>query len=87
MPTTKAAAKHQRQTVKQTARNRGVKNRIKAALKLARKSIAAKDKTKAAADVKKAIKLLDKAAQNKVFKKNTASRHKSRLSHQFNKIK
>ena len=69
MPIKKAAAKHLRQTVKQTARNRGVKNRIKAALKLARQSIAAQDKTKASAAVKKAIKLLDKAAQNKVFKK------------------
>lgn len=87
MPIKKAASKHLRQTKKRTARNVAVKNRIKAAVKSARTAIANKDKAKATEGVKKAVKTLDKAAKNKVMKKNTASRLKSRLMLGLNKLK
>jgi len=77
MPIKKAASKHLRQTKKLTAKNTAVKNKLKAAVKAARKAMAGKDKGKAS---------LDKTAQNKVIKKNKASRLKSRLTKQLNKL-
>jgi len=87
MPTKKAAIKHLKQTKIITARNKAVKVNIKKAVKDARKYLALKDKAKAAEAVAKASKILDKAAQNKIIKKNKASRLKSRLSRQLNGIK
>ncbi len=86
MPTKKAAIKHLKQTKKQTGRNKSVKTTLRSAIKQARKLITAKDKAKATEAVAKAIKLIDKAAQNKVIKKNTASRYKSRLTTALNKL-
>jgi len=86
MPIKKAAFKHLRQTKKRTTQNTAVKNKLKAVVKAARKAIAAKNKGKATETVKKAVKALDKAAQNKVIKKNKASRFKSRLTSQLNKL-
>jgi len=87
MPIKKAAFKHLLQTKKQTARNIKVKNQIRFLVKKTRKAFAAKDKNKAAEALKKAIKVLDKAAQKKIIKKNKASRLKSRLSKQLNQLK
>ncbi|MBU0597828.1 30S ribosomal protein S20 [Patescibacteria group bacterium] len=87
MPIKKAAKKHLRQTKKRTIKNLGAKNRIKAAIKSARLALTNKDKSKAQEQIKKTIKILDKAAQNKILKKNTASRFKSRLMKQLNKLK
>lgn len=87
MPIKKSAFKHLRQTKKITIRNKLAKENLKKAIKAARKLLALKDKTKAAEAVTKASKTLDKAAQHKIIKKNKASRLKSRLSRQLNKIK
>ncbi|MBI5037575.1 MAG: 30S ribosomal protein S20 [Candidatus Kerfeldbacteria bacterium] len=86
MPIKHAAFKHLRQTKKRTAQNKSVKGRLRSAMKDARAAITAKDKAKAAELVKAAVKVLDKAAQNKVVPKNTASRYKSRLMTALNKI-
>lgn len=86
MPTKKAAFKHLRQTKKRTAQNKSVKGRLRSAIKDARTAITAKDKATATELVKAAVKALDKAAQNKVVPKNTASRNKSRLMTALNKI-
>lgn len=83
MPIKKSAFKHQRQTIKRTVLNKAAKERMRTTLKNARKAIVAKDKTKATDAVKKAIKILDKSAQHKLIKKNTASRYKSRLMKQL----
>ena len=86
MPTKKAAIKHLKQTKKRTVQNIVVKNRLDAAVKKSRKLIAEKKKAEAMEAVKQAVKALDKAAQNKLIKKNTASRTKSRLMKQLNKL-
>ncbi len=86
MPIKKSAIKHMRQTKKLTAQNKSVKNRVRDAMKAARKAIDAKDKSAAQTAVQKAVKQLDQAAQNKVFKKNTVARYKSRLMQALNKL-
>lgn len=86
MPIKKAAFKHLRQTKVRTSANKSVKTKLREHIKKARALITAKDKAKATDAVKSATKLIDKAAQNKVIKKNTASRYKSRLTAGLNKL-
>lgn len=87
MPVKKAAFKHVRQTKKRTAQNKAVGQNVRYLLKNTRAAIVNKDKTKAAEWNKKTVKALDKAVQHHVLKKNTASRYKSRLQQQINKLK
>lgn len=86
MPNKKSAMKAFRQDKKKALRNFKVKNAIKSLVKKSDKLIGAKDKSNAAEEVKKAVKQIDKAVQNKVLKKNTAARKKSRLMKRLNKI-
>ena len=78
--------KNVRKTKKRHARNVREKNILKSALKAARSAVATK-----AADVldqiKKAVSIIDKAAERGILHKNTASRKISRLLRQFNKTK
>ena len=87
MPVKKAAFKHVRQTKKRTALNKEVRQDVRYLLKNTRTALDNKDKAKAAELLKKTVKSLDKAAQHHVIKKNTASRYKSRLQQQLNKLK
>ena len=50
-------------------------------------AIKAQDATKASAAMPETIRLIDRAAQKGVLKKNTAARYKSRLSLRFNALK
>lgn len=79
MPIKHAAFKAVRQNAKRRARNLRVKQALKRNIKTVRKAVAAKDKAKAAELLKTAIKIIDRAAQKGVIKKNTAARNKSRL--------
>jgi small subunit ribosomal protein S20 len=78
--------KNVRKTKRQHARNLVEKKTLKAAIKAARIAI-----EKKAADmleiVKKAVSVLDKAAERKIIHRNKASRLKSRLAHAVNKLK
>lgn len=80
MPITSSAKKAMRQTRKRTLINRKNKETLKDAIKKYRKLITAKNLD----DAKKALpalhQVIDKSAKNKVIKKNTAQRLKSRLS-------
>lgn len=80
MANKQAAIKYLRKTKKRNAKNISVKTNIKKQIKEIRKAIDAGDYTKAEDALKKTIKLLDKAGQNKVLKKNTVGRKKSRLA-------
>lgn len=80
MANKQAAIKYLRKTKKRNVKNVAVKNDIKLHIKAVRKSIEAKDYAKAEEALTKAIKLLDKASQNKVLNKNTVARKKSRLT-------
>jgi len=79
MANKQAAVKARRQTVKRTAKNVAVKISIKQHVKIVRKALEAKDFAKAEAALLAAIKIIDKAGQNKTIKKNAAARKKSRL--------
>lgn len=78
MPNKQAAVKALHQTKKHTAHNRAVLTQLEVLIRLARRAITAPSK-EAAANVKTAIKALDKAAQKGIIKANTAARKKSRL--------
>lgn len=84
MPIKKAAFKALKQDKKRRGRNLKTKNEIKTLLVDFRKAVTKKDKAKAEDLSKKLIKILDKAAQAKIIKKNTASRRKSRLMKKLN---
>jgi small subunit ribosomal protein S20 len=86
MPIKQAAMKALRQAKKRTARNLKVKEGISFLRRSVRKALDAKDLKKVQELVKATIKSLDKAVQNKVLKKNTASRIKSRLMRKLNAL-
>lgn len=87
MPTQKASFKHLRQTKKRTIVNRQIAENIKYLIKKGEKAIDLKDTAKAQEFVKKAVKAIDKAAQKKLIKKNTAARRKSSLMKKMNSLK
>jgi small subunit ribosomal protein S20 len=80
MPIKKSAKKYMRVTERKTARNKKVKGAFRSAIKKTREAIAAGKAEEAQTWLKASIKSLDKAAQKKVIKKNTAARKKSRLN-------
>ncbi len=75
-----------RQDIKKAKRNAKVKKDVKGLIKSTKKALGLKDKTSATDRIKKAIKAIDKAVQNKVLKKNTGARKKSRLMKGLNKL-
>ncbi len=87
MPQTKSAKKALRQTKKRTKRNFKVKKDLDYLFRQLKKALNQSDKAKTEEFSKKLIKALDKAAQKKVIKKNTAARKKSRLMKKVNKLK
>ncbi len=80
MPVTKAAAKSLRQSKNHAARNATVKIQLRYLVKQVRKAVTAKKPSEAKEALAKAIKTIDKAAQNRVIPRNAANRTKSRLS-------
>lgn len=84
MPNTKSAKKELRKSVKRHIRNKKVKDNLKTLIKKSYKAIKAKD-SQAKDLVAQTIKVLDKAAQKGVIKKNTRDRKKSRLQLKSNK--
>ncbi len=87
MPTTHAAAKALRQTIKHRAKNVAEKAHVTKLLKQFGKVIAAKKVDDAATAVRAVGKALDKAVTHGVIKKNTAARLKSRAMKKFNALK
>lgn len=85
MPNKQSAYKELRKAKKRTLGNKMVKENIKYLLKETGKLLENKEIDKAKEIIAKAIKQIDKAAQKKIIKKNTAARKKSRLVIKFNK--
>jgi small subunit ribosomal protein S20 len=77
MPIIKSSIKDVRRTKTRTARNSAEKNKVRTALKAVR---AAQTAEEAQANLKVAMKVLDKAQSHGILKKETASRNVSRLS-------
>jgi small subunit ribosomal protein S20 len=80
MPIIESAKKYMRVTQRKTLQNKKIKGSVKTAVKKTRETIAAGNVTEAKEWYKKAQKAIDKAAQKKIMKKNTAARQKSRLN-------
>lgn len=87
MPNTASAKKALRQDEKRAARNKVVKHTMQVAVKAVRKAAAAGNSAEAKKLLQTAQKLIDKAAEKNVIKKNTASRKISRLNKLVAKIK
>lgn len=77
MPNTRSAKKRMRQSLAARERNRQQRSALRTALKQARLAASPADATKA---FKHAEVLLDRAARKGLIHRNTAARHKSRLS-------
>jgi small subunit ribosomal protein S20 len=86
MPIKKSAMKALRQAKKRTVRNQNVKESLAYLRRMWRKAMEAKELSKAGDLSKQIIKAVDKAIQNKIIKKNTGSRIKSRLMASLNKL-
>ena len=69
-----------RVTAKNTVRNKIATGVVKSAIKKTREALSADNIADAQEWLKKATKAIDKAAQKKIIKKNTAARKKSRLN-------
>lgn len=80
MPHTKSAKKRLRQSIKRKIKNQKVKKEIKELIKQTKKLADTKtEQDKILKILKLSIKKIDKAVSNKVLKKNTGARKKSRL--------
>ena len=80
MANTASARKAARQAVKRNAQNSAQRSMLRTAIKNTRKAILAGDKAAAADTYKSAQRVIDRIADKDLMHKNTASRHKSRLS-------
>ncbi len=86
MPNLKTSIKDLRSTKRKTVYNDRLRKRVKKAEKTFKNNIEKKDSGKAEKSLKQAYKVLDKAAKKNVIKKGKASRKKSRLAIQLNKL-
>ena len=79
-----SAEKRARVSERRAIRNTAVKSKMRTALKTVRGT---SDKTAAAAELKKTVKLLDRLAAKGVIHKNKAANQKSKLTKLVNKLK
>lgn len=86
MANLKASIKSVRRTKTQNVYNARLKNRYRRAIKKYNTLLEQKDFAAAQEYLPKVYKLLDKAAQKDVIKKNSASRNKARLTVRLNKL-
>ena len=82
---TKSALKANRQNIRRREHNRALRSKLRTALKAIRASLDAKDVTAAKAALSQTASLVDKMATKGMIHRNTASRHKSRLSARLQK--
>jgi small subunit ribosomal protein S20 len=80
MPITKSSKKRLRQSIARRTRNRAVKSSLRTQIKRVLAAIEAGEREKIEGEYRLACRKLDKAAAAGVIHRNTASRHKSRLS-------
>lgn len=85
MPVTSSAAKALRQSKKRHIQNLRLKRNFRVVIKEFRKELGDKNFEKTKSLLPKVYQTVDKAAQRKVIKKNTASRYKARLARSLQK--
>ena len=86
MPNHKSAEKRVRQTAKRTAVNKANRSSLRTQIKKLRNALAAQDKEQSLELLKPTIALIDKSVNKGVLHKNTAARHKSRLTSHVNDL-
>ena len=86
MPNMKNAKKAVRQNPKKNELNNNFKACMNTAIKNVEKAVIANDKEKANANLKVAIKRIDKAASKGIVHKNYVARNKSRLTKKVNAL-
>lgn len=84
MANMKNAKKKIKVIAKQTVSNNNYEASMKSAMKKVERSVSANDKEQANANLKVAIKAIDKAASKGVATKNFVARNKSRLTKKVN---
>lgn len=80
MANIKSAEKRARQAVKRRAHNMTLRSKMRTAVKKVRAAAATGGKTAAAEAYKAAVPVIDSMVNKGVVHRNTAARHKSRLS-------
>ncbi|KKP54696.1 30S ribosomal protein S20 [candidate division WS6 bacterium RIFOXYD1_FULL_33_8] len=86
MPNLKTSIKDLRQTKRRTVYNDRLRKRIKKSVKRFQDQITAGEKDGAEKSLKQTFKVLDKASKKHVINKGRASRKRSRLAIQLNKL-
>jgi len=86
MPNLKTSIKDLRSTKRKTVYNDRLRKRVKKSTKKLQEYLTTEDKAKAEKSLKQVYKVLDKAAKKNVINKGKASRKKSRLANQLNKL-
>lgn len=86
MPNMKNAKKAVKTTVKRKESNNNYEASMRTAIKNVEKAVVNKDKEKAEANLKIAIKKIDKAASKGIAAKNFVARNKSRLTKKVNEM-
>lgn len=86
MPNHKSAEKRDRQNARRNAVNTTNRSRLRTEIKKLRTAIAAGDIEAAKTQLPKTISVIDKAIQKGVLHRNTAARHKSRLTSHVNTL-
>lgn len=86
MPNLKTSIKDLRSTKRKTVYNDRLRKRVKKSTKKFQEYVNTEDKAKAEKYLKQVYKVLDKATKKHVIKKGKASRKKSRLANQLNKL-
>lgn len=86
MPNHKSAEKRVRQTVKKTAVNRRNRSSLRTQIKKLRLALADGDKQLCTELLIPTVALIDKSVNKGVLHKNTAARHKSRLTKHVNEL-
>lgn len=76
----KSAEKRVRQTEKKNAVNRSNRSKLRTQIKSLRAAVASGDKAASEAILFPTVSLIDKAVNKGLIHKNTAARHKSRLT-------
>lgn len=86
MPNLKTSIKDLRQTKRRTLYNDRLRKRVKKSVKRFQTLVSTEQKDAAEKSLRQTYKVLDKAAKKHVIKKGNASRKKSRLANQLNKL-
>ena len=80
MASHQSALKAHRQSLKRRERNRELRSRLRGALKTVRAALDGSNVAAARKQLHEAISLIDKMVSKRIIHRNTAARHKSRLT-------